>query len=175
VSAFIGKAGVQPGPSRTMVMLLIPNERLPPRQVKAVAILKLQPISPHFEMRAASPITVAVESPGSVLKTADRGSPPFERLISEAQAQNGKFLQQYCAQEVRQATGTDPSGTVVMMIRVEADGHVSDSKVEESGGAPGTDQVVQSCIGEVGVFEAHHKGDETVPSWQRIHWAWTGS
>lgn len=175
LTAFVGRAGIEPGPSRTMVVLLTPDEHLPAKRVEPITNVKVQLIPPHFEAPALSPIPVAIESAGSILKAAPPASPPFERLISEAQAENPKFLQQFCAQQVREVTGSDPRGTVVMMIRVEADGHVSDSKIEESSGEPGPDGVVQACITGVGVFEAHHSGPGTVASWQRIHWTWEGS
>jgi TonB family protein len=157
-----------------MVLLMTPDQRLEPK-LDPVIRVKLQLIPPHLDIPAVSPIPVAIETPGSILKRGGPAGPTFERRISEAQAQNGEFLQQYCSQEARQVTGTDPSGTVVLMIRVEADGRVSDSRIEESVGASGRDEIAQSCITQMGVFEPHRKGDQTVASWQRIHWTWSGT
>lgn len=173
LAAFIGRPGLQPGPSATMVLLRMPDERLPPRPRPAPAPLHIQPIPPHFEMIALTPIPVALEAAGAALNASQTGSPPFERLIPEAQAQNPDSLREFCGRLAHlESDGLTDSRTVVLMIRVEPDGRVSDSKVEQSSGSAHLDEVAQTCVSEAGVYEPRHLGMATVASWQRTHWVW---
>jgi TonB family protein len=172
--AFIGRPGTQPGPSRTMVLLMTVDQRLTPKQAAALPEMKVQLVPPHFEAMAASPIVVPIEVVGSLLSASQPASPPFERLISEAEAQNWQVLRDFCK---RQYAGNDElhqKGTVVLMIRVEADGHVSDTKIEESSGSPRLDEATQACVTEAGLFEPHHAAGKPTASWQRTHWTWSG-
>jgi TonB family protein len=173
LAAFVGKPGIQPGPSRTMVIALVPDERQPPKLRRELADIKPRLIPPHFEVTAVTPIPVQVETVGSILATSTSDSPPFERLITEAEARNPAFLRDYCTRQILSVDGVAKTGTVVLMIRVEDDGHISDSKIEESSGNPNVDAATQACITEMGLFQAHLSSGHTIASWQRAHWMWT--
>jgi TonB family protein len=171
---FIGRPGTQPGPSRTMVLLMTLNQRLTPKQPTVLREIKVQLIPPHFEVMAVSPISVPIEVVGSLLNTSQPVSPPFERLISEAEAQNPQLVRDFCKREYAGNGELRQRGTVVLMIRVEADGHVSDTKVEESSGSSRLDEATQACLTEAGLFEPHHSAGKPAASWQRTHWTWSG-
>ncbi len=173
VAAFVGHPGLQPGPSATMVLLTVPDERLPPRPLPTPPPLNIQPVPPHFEMTALTPIPVTVEVVGAVLNASHAGSPPFERLIPEAQAQNPGTLREFCDQLAHSESDESTSSrSVVLMIRVEPDGRVSDSRVEQSSGSAHLDEVTQTCVSEAGAYEPRHVGIAAVASWQRTHWTW---
>lgn len=173
LAAFMGHAGLQPGPSATMVLLKMTEEHLPPRPLLSPPPPRIQPVPPHFEMLALTPIPVAVDVVGAALNASQTGSPPFERLIPEAQAQNPAAIREFCDRLLR-AEPIEPtdSRSIVLMIRVEPNGRVSDSKVEQSSGSPHLDAVAQTCVSQSGVYEARHAGVLTVVSWQRTHWIW---
>lgn len=173
LAAFVGHPGLQPGPSATMVLLTIPDERVAPRPLPAPPPPHIQPVPPHFEMIALTPIPVPVEVVGAALNASHPGAPPFERLIPEAQAQNPVTLREFCDQLAHsESERPTDSNSVVLMIRVEPDGRVSDSKVEQSSGSAHLDAVTQTCISEAGVYEPRHVGVAAVASWQRTHWSW---
>lgn len=172
--AFVGRPGTQPGPSQTMVLLMTVNQRLTPEQPAALRETKVQLIPPHFEAVPVTPIPVPVEVVGSLLNTSQVVSPPFERLISEAEAQNPQVVRDFCKREYAGNRELRQRGTVVLMIRVEADGHVSDTKVEQSSGSPSVDEATQACLTEAGIFEPHHAAGKPTASWQRTHWTWSG-
>lgn len=173
VATFVGHPGLLPGPSATMVLLRTPDERLPPRPRPAPPPVHIQPVPPHFEMTALTPIPAPVEAVGAALNASQAGSPPFERLIPEAQAQNPNSLREFCGRLAHlESEGPTDSRTVVLMIRVEPDGRVSDSKVEQSSGSAHLDEVAQTCVSEAGVYEPRHAGTAAIASWQRIHWIW---
>jgi TonB family protein len=172
--ASIGKPGTQPGPSRTMVLLMTVNQRMTPKQPTTLSEMKVQLIPPHFEAIPVSPISVPIETVGSVLRSSQPTSPPFERLISEAEAENPQLLRDFCKRQYFDNGALRQMGTVVLMIRVEADGHVSDTKVEESSGSPRLDEATQACLTEVGLFEPHHTSGKPTASWQRTHLTWSG-
>jgi len=171
LATFIGHPGVQPGPSATLVLLTIPDERLRHRPLPPPAPPHVQPVPPHFEMIAVTPIPVALEVAGAALNASQTGSPPFERLIPEAQARNPITLREFCDRLARSERPAD-SGSVVLMIRVEPDGRVSDSRIEQSSGSAHLDEVALTCVSEGGVYEPRHLGIATVASWQRTHWIW---
>jgi TonB family protein len=172
--AFVGRPGTQPGPARTMVLLMTINQRLTPKQPAALYEMKVQLIPPHFEAMAVSPIIVPIEVVGSLLSASQPASPPFERLISEAEAQNPQLVRDFCKRQYFGNGALRPMGTVVLMIRVEADGHVSDTKVEESSGSSRLDEATRACLTEAGLFEPHHAAGKPTASWQRTHWTWSG-
>jgi TonB family protein len=156
-----------------MVMVFVPDARQPPKPMRELMEVKAQLIRPHFEVSAVTPIPVQVETAGSILATSTSGSPPFERLITEAEARNPVFLRDYCNRQLLSVDGVAKTGTVILMIRVEDDGHISESKIEESSGNPAADAATQACITEMGVFQAHLSSGHTIASWQRAHWMWT--
>jgi hypothetical protein len=173
LAAFVGRPGNQPGPSRTMVMVFLPDDRQPPKPMRQFLEVKPQLIPPHFEVPPVTPIPVQIETVGSILATSTSASPPFERLITEAEARNPAFLRDYCNHQILSVDGAATAGTVVLMIRVEDDGHISDSKIEESSGNPSVDAATQACITEMGLFQAHLSSGHTIASWQRTHWMWS--
>jgi TonB family protein len=173
LEAFVGRPGNQPGPSRTMVLVYLPDERQPPKRTRGLADVKPQLIPPHFDAPAVAPIPVPVETVGSILAASTSDTPPFERLITEAEARNPAFLRDYCNHQILSVDGVAKTGTVVLMIRVEDDGHISESKIEESSGSPNADAAAQGCITEMGLFQAHLSSGHTIASWQRAHWIWT--
>lgn len=173
LAAFVGHPGLLPGPSATVVLLTVPDGRLLSRPLPAPSPVHLQPVPPHFEMPALTPIPVPVEVVGAALNASPVGSPPFERMIPEAQAQNPDSLREFCGRLAHlESEGPTDSRTVVLMIRVEPDGRVSDSKVEQSSGSAHLDEAAQTCVREAGLYEPHHAGMAAVASWQRIHWIW---
>jgi TonB family protein len=108
-------------------------------------------------------------------KQDDPGSPPFEQLIVEARPQDTPALRDFCVSSYPpNARPANEAGTVVLLVRIEADGHVSDMKVEQSSGSIRLDRVTQACV--IGaLFEPYRAGLRAVPSWQRMHWTWAPS
>ena len=101
------------------------------------------------------------------------GSPPFEQLVVEAKPQDDSGLRDFCVNSFPpSARELKEQGTVVLLIRIEPDGHISDMKLEESSGSIRLDRVTQACVVSA-LFEPHRAGLRAVGSWQRIHWTWS--
>jgi len=154
--------------------LIAPNLELPPATlpiVRQVAVpLSLPTLMPI-------PIITRPDPPGVRGVKDDQtqpSSPPFERLIVQAEPQDADVIKEFCNRNYPEASrALNEYGTVVLMIRVESDGHVSESTVEESSGSARLDAAARSCIAGVGLFEPHHSGVRAVATWQRIRWTWS--
>jgi TonB family protein len=102
-----------------------------------------------------------------------RGSPPFERLMVDAKLEDAGSLRKFCDDSYPpESRLPNEQGTVVLLIRIEPDGHVSDTTIEESSGSQRLDRVTQACV-MAGSFEPRRSGWQAVPSWQRVHWNWS--
>lgn len=166
----IGVPGTRVGRSTSIaVVLLAPSEPAP---------LQMRPVLRRVTVRIPPPaawqdLPDSKEVSGTPAVHSEPTSPPFERLIVEAKPQDAQGLHDFC-------TGSYPpeyrslneQGMVVLLVRIEADGHVSDMKVEQSSGSTRLDRVTQACVIS-GLFEPHRAGLRAVGSWQRIHWTWT--
>jgi len=151
-------AGVEPAPLQVVPVLRRISVRPPP--VEAY-------VAPQA---STDPDGLAGGRPGT---PAEPSSPPFEQLIIEARPQDAGGLHDFCTSSYPPgARSLNEQGTVVLLVRVEADGHVSDMKLEESSGSIRLDQVTQACV-IGGLFEPHRAGLRAVGSWQRIHWTWS--
>jgi TonB family protein len=154
--------------------LIAPNPEVPPAVlpiVRQVAIrLTLPTLIPIPIITGPDPVGVR----GVKDDQTHPSSPPFERLIVEAAPQDADLIREFCDRNYPDVSRTlNEYGTVVLMIRVETDGHVSDSKVEESSGSTRLDEAARICVAGVGLFEPHHSGVRPVATWQRTRWTWS--
>ncbi len=81
-------------------------------------------------------------------------------LISEANVRD--------VQRALEGCGADKSA-VTLLVRVEMDGRVSDSRIEAAG-APPAAGAVQRCLLAHGVLTPRRVNGAAVISWQRVHW-----
>jgi hypothetical protein len=70
---------------------------------------------------------------------------------------------------ISDASAADVRRVLTLLVRVEKDGRISDSKIEVSSGTPRVDQAAQRCLVAHGVLEPHRVNGEPIPSWQRVH------
>lgn len=70
--------------------------------------------------------------------------------------------------------GTRPpsraAAELTLLVHVETDGRVSDSKVEVGSGVPKVDEAVQRCLVGHGLLTPRRINGAAVASWQRLHW-----
>jgi TonB family protein len=151
------------------------NPELPPLPIADPPIAPPRLRSPSLDVvpLIQSP-DVPVGSIGVPAPAAKPTGPPFERLVVEAEPEDAAVLREFCNRSYpRESAALNEYGTVVLMIRVESDGHVSDSRIEETSGSSWLDKAAQDCVTGVGLFEPHRAGIRAVASWQRIHWVWS--
>jgi TonB family protein len=158
-------------PTVMEVILLPPSPVRPPSLGQP--IFRRIKLSPPPELSASKR---QLAGPGNSADTSiprdEPHSPPFERLVVDAKPEDGAALHQFCSDSYPpEYRSRNEQGTVVLLVRIESDGHVSDTTVEESSGSPRLDRVTQACV-MAGVFEPIRSGWRTVASWQRIHWTW---
>jgi len=165
----IGVPGTRVGRSTSIAVVLLALSEPAPLQVTPV----LRRVTVRMPPPAAIPSWQdSEEVPGTPATQSEPTAPPFEQLIVEAKAQDAQGLHDFCAGSYPpEARSLNEQGTVVLLIRIESDGHVSDMRLEQSSGSSRLDQVTRACV-IGGLFEPHRAGLRAVGSWQRIHWTW---
>jgi protein TonB len=58
---------------------------------------------------------------------------------------------------------------ITLLVRVESDGRVTDSRVEAGSGQQRLDEAAQRCLRN-GSFEPRRINGAPVASWLRVHW-----
>jgi hypothetical protein len=92
-------------------------------------------------------------------------------LIGEANAREVEEVLKSCSgAKTRAALPSDRSTEITLLVRVEKDGRVSDSKIEAGSGAQRIDEAVQRCLLAHGILTPRRVGTAPVASWQRVHW-----
>jgi len=154
------------------VILLPPATRPPTPVAPTVRRIKLR-TPPLPEVVAKEAAAGPGNAPGTLVSRDEPHSPPFERLIAEASPEDATSLHRFCDDSFPASSRlSTEQGTVVLLVRIESDGHVSDTTVEESSGSPRLDRVTQACV-MAGSFEPTRTGWRTTASWQRVHWNWS--
>ena len=59
---------------------------------------------------------------------------------------------------------------ITLLVMVQSDGHVSDSRIELGSGAPVADEALQHCVLARSSFTPRIVDSRPVPSWQRVYW-----
>jgi hypothetical protein len=120
-------------------------------------LIRVTPISPPMPHLPEPPAEIAVSV-----------SAPNEVLISEARGDEVADLAVSC-----KMPGAQPrraAAEMTLLVHVEKDGRVSDSRVEVGSGAPRVDEAVQRCLVEHGLLTPRRINGAAVASWQRLHW-----
>jgi hypothetical protein len=98
-------------------------------------------------------------------------SPSTDVLITDANARDVVLLAGECEAGPSRASRSPPHGELLtLLVRVEKDGHVSDSKVEIGSGAARVDEAAQRCLLGRGSLTPRRINGAPVISWQRVHW-----
>lgn len=166
VGAWLWRAPVslrQPPPESLVLLAEIPTTVARPQLTIDVASPDLSatpalaPKLPELP-RAASEIAVSI-------------SPATAVLIGEA---NGKDIEEivgFCAvNKVVSARHADHAAAPIVLVKVEKDGRVSDSRIEKGSGVPRMDEEVVRCLLAHGVFGPYRVDGAPIASWQRVHW-----
>jgi TonB family protein len=64
---------------------------------------------------------------------------------------------------------------LTLLVRVEQDGRVTDSRVEVGSGDARLDNSALGCLREHGLLTPQQLHGESVASWQRVHWSASGA
>jgi TonB-like protein len=98
-------------------------------------------------------------------------SAPTEVLIGDANAGEVENLVRGCGgAKARPARPSTRSPEFTLLVRVEKDGRVSDSKIEVGSGAQRVDEAAQRCLLAHGSLTPRRVSGAPVASWQRVHW-----
>jgi TonB family protein len=162
--------------STAMEITLLPATTPPPALYKPrLRRLKMTSPPPLPEPLVAQEALLGLGTSPTTSKPREEpsGSPPFERLMVDAKLEDAASLRRFCDESYPPRSRLpNEQGTVVLLIRIEPDGHVSDTTVEETSGSQRLDRVTQACV-MAGSFEPRRSGWRAVPSWQRVHWNWS--
>ncbi|HTV97461.1 MAG TPA: TonB C-terminal domain-containing protein [Steroidobacteraceae bacterium] len=149
--------------SQALVLIAnLPAPRQPPPDLAAELpppiLERVLPTSPKLPALVLGPAEVAL----SVSASSDV-------LIGDAAAAAVEDLAGTC-RPGRETTSAVRASAIILLVRVERDGHVSDSKIEVGSGRPWLDQAVQQCLIARGSLPPRRINGAPVASWQRVHW-----
>jgi len=92
--------------------------------------------------------------------------------ISEANPMEVANVVLRCGTARRAASASGGRGPgMTLLVRVEQDGRVTDSRVEVGSGNERLDESARSCLREHGVLTPQQIRGVSVASWQRVHWS----
>jgi hypothetical protein len=138
-----------------------PTSRLAPSELAAELphpdLVRVTPILPPMPHLAESPAEIAVPV-----------STSSDVLISEARGDEVADLAVSC--KMLRARPLRAAAEMTLLVHVERDGRVSDSRVEVGSGAPRVDEAVRRCLVEHGLLTPRRINGAAVASWQRLHW-----
>ncbi len=98
-------------------------------------------------------------------------SPSTDLLIGDANARDVEEILGACrADPVPPARRAGRAAAMTLLVRVEKDGRISDSKIERGSGAPRVDDAAQRCLLAHGSLPPRRINGAAVASWQRVHW-----
>jgi protein TonB len=97
-------------------------------------------------------------------------SSPTDVMISDANARDVALVLGECrADKTRRTLFVDLLAEITLLVRVESDGRVTDSRVEAGSGQQRLDEAAQRCLRN-GSFEPRRINGAPVASWLRVHW-----
>jgi len=128
---------------------------LPQAEITQVPInLPALPTTPRAPAEMALPVTASTDL---VIEEANTAS--IDELVSVCRA-NG----------LAAAPRPKPAGPLTLLVRVEKDGRVTDSKIEAGSGLPHWDDAALRCLLARGSLLPRRVNGAAVASWQRVHW-----
>lgn len=111
-------------------------------------------------------IHIDVVAPMEVALTA---SSTADTLIGDANVADAARLLAGCGgRHAWRLAATSEAALVILLVRVEPDGHVSDTKIEVGSGAPSIDTAAQRCISASSILPPRRLNGEATLSWQRV-------
>jgi TonB family protein len=160
-------AGLSPAPRVESLILLAPVVTAAAARPSAVAELPAPdllpvPLHPDFptlpRAYGSSEIALSISSPTDV-------------VISDANAGDVALVLGGCrADKTHRALFVDRPAEITLLVRVESDGRVTDSRVEAGSGRQSLDEAAQRCLRTHGSFEPRRINGAPVASWLRVHW-----
>jgi hypothetical protein len=152
-------------PAAEPLVLLPESARPSPRPAPGELAAEL----PHPDFVRVTPILPPMphlsESPAEIAVPVSASS---EVLISEARSDDVADLVVSC--KMSGARPRRAAAEMTLLVHVEKDGRVSDSRVEVGSGAPRIDEAIQRCLVEHGLLTPRRINGSAVASWQRLHW-----
>jgi hypothetical protein len=125
----------------------------PPELMPTTLILPKRPILPQEPKEIALSVSAATDV-----------------LIGEANATEVDQVLRSCGVAKTRPSLSDRAAEITLLVRVEKDGRVSDSKIEVGSGAQRIDEAAQRCVLAHGVLSPRRVGGAPVAAWQRVHW-----
>jgi protein TonB len=116
------------------------------------------------------PVTAIVQKKVEAPPPPPPKAPPS---ISPARVAKGVNLGELCEPYFPSASRRlNEEGSVVILFKVLANGHVGETKIETSSGYPRLDEATAKCLTSQGRFEPERVGSEVHESWQRLKYTW---
>jgi hypothetical protein len=151
-----------PSPEPLVLLTSLPTVRppldlgavIPPPNLMRVALVGLPP--PSYP-RPAAEMAISISASTDVM-IRDVGNAETEHMRLDCRRES--------ASRIRSSTRTSE---LILLVRVEKDGRISDSRIESASNMPAIDESVRLCLLARTLPPSTVNG-ATVTSWQRLHW-----
>lgn len=155
---------IAPVPEPLVLLQTPPAARAEPAPIAAELpppeFVRITPTPPKLPQLPTGPVEIAV----SITSATDV-------LISDARAGDVADLVGNCRAPAPQALRPVRSAAeITLLVHVEKDGRVSDSKIEVGSGVAHVDEAIQRCLAARGSLTPRRINGSAVASWQRVRW-----
>jgi hypothetical protein len=145
-----------------VLLASLPAERPPLDLASQVPRPDLMPVA------LAAPRLTAYPKPAAEVAISISGS--TDVMIREVSHEETEHIRLDCRRESAGLRPNARTSELTLLVRVERDGHVSDSRIESPSNSPGIDEAVRRCL-LVRKLTPSIVNGAAVTSWQRLHWA----
>ncbi|MGA2779119.1 MAG: energy transducer TonB [Steroidobacteraceae bacterium] len=129
-----------------------------------------QPEPPQARTVAARMPSLAIPAGATEIAITISGSTAV--VIGEANPAEVASVERNCGAARIEETASRPrAADVTLLVRVDKDGRVTDTRVEAGSGVSRIDDSARACLREHGLLTPQRVHGASVASWQRVHWS----
>jgi hypothetical protein len=157
----------KPPPLAADSLVLLPGLPASRRQLaNSNLVTDLPPVLERVDLTLPKPTALPREPAEIALPLASAS----DVLVGDAAARDIEDLAVSCRSARSHPRFTDHASELTLLVHVEKDGRVSDSRIEVGSGAASIDEAVQRCLIVRGSLTPRRINGAPVASWQRVHW-----
>jgi hypothetical protein len=121
-------------------------------------LVRVTPVAPPLAALPREPVEVAISI-----------SAATDVMIREVSREDAEQLRGGCRRDLAGVSHVAHTPEITLLVRVEKDGRISDSRIEVGSNTPSLDEAVRHCLIARSLAPRAVNG-ATVTSWQRMHW-----
>jgi hypothetical protein len=153
-----------PAPAQPLVLLADLHQGSSRRPLDLAADL------PQPDLVRETPIALPLPAlPREPVEVAISISAATDVMIGEVSRGDVEQLRGDCRRDLAGVSRAAHAPEITLLVRVERDGRISDSRIEVGSSAPSLDEAIRHCLIARSLAPRTVNG-ATVTSWQRVHW-----